>query len=295
VSLAGPASVSRDTGAFGRLERLARESDGGYRDALIEALAHARGERGSSALERLLSGPSDPATRAKVAEGLALHPESMALLSKLAADAVPRVRANAVWSLGVVGTAAVQELLEAKTKDPEAVVAGNAVAALGLLGARGAKVSPALCGFLTAGTAYARGNALAALSLLGARCRGDADLLATDASAIVRERAALLLQHAKSGSARERSMLRRCAAEDTRGTVAAACRSATTPFPKDSGAVLVYVVPPGTSGPGSSAPFALVRADGLTRLGFADRRGAVWEPQAPTGAVHLDVPAPFAD
>jgi hypothetical protein len=39
---------------------------------------------------------------------------------------------------------------------------------------------------------------------------------------------------------------------------------------------------------------ALVLADGVLRLGLADRRGAVYESQAPRGDVRLSIPAQLA-
>jgi hypothetical protein len=41
------------------------------------------------------------------------------------------------------------------------------------------------------------------------------------------------------------------------------------------------------------APFALVLADGLMRLGVADRRGELFEREAPTGELTLTIPAPL--
>jgi cellulose synthase operon protein C len=58
--------------------------------------------------------------------------------------------------------------------------------------------------------------------------------------------------------------------------------------------VAVYVVPDGQRAPLGRAPFALVRADGLLRLGLADRRGEIFEAGAPRGAIRLGVPAALA-
>jgi hypothetical protein len=64
--------------------------------------------------------------------------------------------------------------------------------------------------------------------------------------------------------------------------------------PKGTDSVMVYVVPIGESDPSPLAPFALVRADGTMRLGVTDRRGVVFEHDAPRGEVTLAVPAPLA-
>ena len=44
--------------------------------------------------------------------------------------------------------------------------------------------------------------------------------------------------------------------------------------------------------PIETQPFALLRADGLVRLGVSDRRGQVFEVAAPRGALSLLEPAP---
>ncbi len=58
--------------------------------------------------------------------------------------------------------------------------------------------------------------------------------------------------------------------------------------------VAVYVVPDGRGAPLARAPFALVRPDGLLRLGLADRRGEVFEAATPRGVIRLGVPAALA-
>ncbi|EYF00382.1 Hypothetical protein CAP_0910 [Chondromyces apiculatus DSM 436] len=56
----------------------------------------------------------------------------------------------------------------------------------------------------------------------------------------------------------------------------------------------MYVVPDGQQVPLARAPFALVRPDGLMRLGLADRRGELFEMAVPDGVLRLAVPAPLA-
>jgi hypothetical protein len=56
----------------------------------------------------------------------------------------------------------------------------------------------------------------------------------------------------------------------------------------------VFVVPDGSTAPVARAPFALVLADGTLRLGISDRRGVLFEAQAPDGEVELAVPAALA-
>ena len=69
-----------------------------------------------------------------------------------------------------------------------------------------------------------------------------------------------------------------------------------TPLPTPDGSddVAVYVVPDGRNAPLPRAPFALVRADGLLRLGLADRRGEIFEAGTPRGTIRLAVPAALA-
>lgn len=295
LALAGPVAMSRDATAIGRLEALARESDGGRRDALLEALAAAPGALGSAPLVRLLKDGADPATRAKIAESLATHVEARPTLLELSADPDASVRANAVWSLGVLANRGDAAVLQARTGDRDVTVAGNAVAALGLLSRAGASVREPLCRALSDGRSYVRANALAALGVARARCEMERRLLVTDPSEIVRVRAARLLAAvAAPDPIKDRAALNQCAAEDPSGDVAAACSSGAKTVPDGATSVLVYVLPSGASSPVSRAPFTLVRADGLSRLGFADRRGAVHEVRAPLGPIHLDIPAPLA-
>ena len=149
-----------------------------------------------------------------------------------------------------------------------------------------------------------RANALAGLSVSGARCGGSLirDLLAHDPAEAVRIAAADLL--ARTPPEADRRALARCADEDKNATVAIRC-SHPAPIPAGTDDLAVFVVPfdagrsspkaaVGRDAPAPRAPFALVRADGLMRLGIADRRGELFEPFAPRGVIHLAVPAPLA-
>ncbi len=84
--------------------------------------------------------------------------------------------------------------------------------------------------------------------------------------------------------------LSRCASEERDAAVATRC-GAPLEVPAGTADVAVYVVPDGRSVPLARAPFALVRADGLVRLGLADRRGELFESGAPRGTIRLAVPA----
>ncbi|WP_437625224.1 HEAT repeat domain-containing protein [Sorangium sp. So ce1151] len=274
------------------------------RDALLEGLGRMPGQAAGAALARMAAtAPIDD--RRKIAEALAGHPEAAAALRKLAGDPDPGVRASAIWSLGAVGAADALPLLPPLLRDPDAAVAGNAAGAIGRIAGRAgqpARASAALCGALSDARPYVRANALAGLTVARARCDGAAarDLLARDPAEAVRLAAADHL--AQGGADLDRRALARCASEDRNATVAARCASAGPHRAPPSGAedVVVFVVPfdagrgdSARDAPVSRAPFALVRADGLMRLGVADRRGELFERGAPRGPLRLAVPAPL--
>ncbi|WP_437679639.1 HEAT repeat domain-containing protein [Sorangium sp. So ce131] len=318
LSRAGDAGGAKDAAA----DDLARDvaaavasAPDAARDALLEGLGRMRGQAAGAALARMASAaPIDD--RRKIAEALAGHPGhagdpgAAAALRKLAGDPDPGVRANAVWSLGAVGGAIGDKdtlpLLLPLLKDPDAAVAGNAAGALGRLAGRAPASAPraaaALCAAFSDARPYVRANALAGLTVSGARCDGAAarDLLARDPAEAVRLAAADHL--ALVGGDEGRRALARCASEDRNATVAARCAHAAPPRAPSPGAedVVVFVVPfdagrgdAGRDAPVPRAPFALVRADGLMRLGVADRRGELFERAAPRGPLRLAVPAPL--
>jgi hypothetical protein len=95
-------------------------------------------------------------------------------------------------------------------------------------------------------------------------------------------------------AAADAKALQRCAAEDREASVAHACAgAAAAAVTAHAWPLTVLVVPHGEEEPVPDAPFALVRSDGFVRCGWADRRGAVFEPQQPAGSVELAVPAPW--
>ncbi|WP_441288043.1 HEAT repeat domain-containing protein [Sorangium sp. KYC3313] len=304
---AGGAKAARGASGKGLVHEVAAaiaSAPDAARDALIEGLGRMPGQAAGAALARMASAaPIDD--RRKIAEALAGHPEAAAALRTLAGDPDPGVRANAVWSLGAAGDKDALPLLLPLLKDPDAAVAGNAAGAIGRAAGRAgqpARAAAALCAALADARPYVRANALAALTVAGARCDGDAarDLLARDPAEAVRLAAA---DHvARSGADDDRRALARCAAEDRNAAVAGRCARAAPPRAPAAGAedVVVFIVPfdAGRGGsvrdaPAPRAPFALVRADGLMRLGVADRRGELFERGAPRGPIRLTVPAPL--
>lgn len=295
LALGGALQRSQDAAllerAFGALNR----TRGAERDALLEALAR-NGE--PTTTERLTKMTSGAATvdRAKLSEVLSRHSGARKTLLVLSRDSDASVRANAVWSLGSVATAGDAGALWKAVDDSDPAVAANAVGAYARLAKRSkADAKPKLCAALSDSRAYVRANALAGLRLLGARCPGDPErgLLRDDPSAVVRAKAANLLHDVKP-SVEDRRVLAVCEASDPSSQVAVACETAPDAIPETHEPVTVFVVPLGQSKPAARAPFTLIRADGLLRMGLSDRRGAVYEFEAPRGVVELGVPVALA-
>lgn len=300
LALSGALARAKDPALAARVMTSLASAPDVARDALIEGLGRMPGAASGQALEKLTGSAIDD--RRKVAEALAGHPETVAALRKLAADADPGVRANAVWSLGAAGKRDSIGQVTILIKDPDAAVAGNAAAAAARIAAREGEAGlakEALCAALSDPRPYVRANALAGMSLAGTRCEAVSarDLLARDPAEAARIAAADYLGRAvlragdKADLADKRS-LARCASEDKNATVALRC-SKPSPAPQQTDDIGVFVIPDGGSAPLPRAPFALVRADGLIRLGTTDRRGQIFELAAPRGTVRLAVPAPL--
>jgi HEAT repeat protein len=303
MALAGPLGDQPSSMGVKRTVELLEMSSGGLRDALIDALSSVAGSAGSAPLVRLVPLCAS-ATRAKVAEVLATHPEARQTLIGLAHDTDASVRANAVWSLGHVADPSDRELLVAGLDDPDVAVASNSVGALALLAlSRKLDIQEVLCTALGDARSYVVANALSGLTLLGERCTPRVDpswLLHHHHSDEVRLAAARLLKRRPEwrtpGDSRP---LMRCAARDLSGRVAAECSSQavdkpTTPAPATPWvSVLVHRL--GETEPEPRAAFSLVRADGLIRSGMADRLGGVSESNVPAGDIRLTLPAPFSD
>lgn len=298
IALVGALSVTRDATVAARTAKLIGEGEEGERDAMIEALGAVPGVLGSAPLIDFAKGRAEVAARAKIAEALASHPEAAPFVVEMTRDVDGSVRAAAAWSLGSIGNSAAHvSALARAVEDRDVVVAGNAAGALGRLAVRGIAAKEPLCRATNDRRSYVRANSYAALAVAGVRCDAERErrALLRDPDPLVRASAARLIARVHSDDATlDRAALRRCAAEDTSGTVAIACFSAPTAQKPGTEPVIVYVVPNGQTAPVPRAPFALVRADGLMRLGLADRRGAVYEHDAPRGELRLEVPAPLA-
>jgi hypothetical protein len=309
VALAGALARATDPALAARVGAALGAAPEGARDALLEGLGRMPGAAAGAALAGLAGGAIDD--RRKIAEALAGHPEQLGVLVALAGDADPGVRAAATWSLGAVGDRSHLPALEKLIADPDTAVAGDAAASIGRIAARAKEPSLAvgpLCAALRQARPLVRANALEGLSLAGARCDAPPpplapppsvhELLARDPSGAVRLAAAdylvrVIARDGDKASAADRRALARCAGEDRDGSVVTRCAR---PFEPTTGTddVIVYVVPDGRPAPQPRAPFTLVRADGLLRLGLADRRGEIFEAAAPRGMIRLGVPAALA-
>nr|WP_240806802.1 HEAT repeat domain-containing protein [Polyangium spumosum] len=300
LALAGALSRATDPALAERVGAALPSSPDVARDALLEGLGRMRGEASGKVLRRFVASGIDD--RRKVAEALAGHPEAASVLVPLLGDADPGVRANAAWSLGAVGK---KDALPALTKvlaDPDVAVAGNAAGALGRVAAREAAASDvqaSLCRAATDPRPYVRANAVVSLGLAGASCEAGlvTGLLSRDRSEAVRLAAAEALwrdvSRAPTGKDAERRALVRCAGEDRSAAVANRCARSPSRLPGTDD-VLVFVAPDGKDEPLPRAPYALVREDGLLRMGIADRRGAFFEFLVPKGTIRLAVPAQLA-
>jgi HEAT repeat protein len=295
LSLTGPVARSDDPKLPARLARAVRSSRASARDVLFDALGASPLPAAGREL-RAFARSADLADRMKTAEALAARADARPTLIELAKDREASVRAAAVWSLGLSGTASDLGLFDAALSDRDEVVAANAAAALGRVARRThVDSSTTLCRALADTRAYVRANALFGLRASGARCGDDrvARMLVRDRVAVVRTAAAALL--ASTAGATEKKALERCAAEDEDAKVAASCANAPALIPSASEPVLVYIVPAGETDAVPGAPFVLHLADGSYRLGLADRRGAVSESAAPKGEIELGISGPLSE
>lgn len=297
LALSGALGRSDASGLAAQAEARVPTARPAVRDALIEGLGRMKTVEAGAALGRLATS-ADADDRRKVAEALVGHPKQVAVLIKLAGDADPAVRANAVWSLRQTAPASAMAELTKRLTDADAAVAGNAGVALGTTAKRHGKVAAAqkpLCATLADPRAYVRVGALQGLRRMGKSCEGAAveGLLRRDSSWRVRAAAAHLLHEVPGDGVQAERALYRCQVDDRDATVAATCAQAPTTAP-DRDDILVFVVPQNGKLPVARAPFALVRPDGVMRLGAADRRGAVFEAKVPRGTVSLAVPAALA-
>ena len=208
----------------------------------------------------------------------------------LLADSDERVRAQAAWTLGTIGTAddVARLFAMARGDDDDTAIDATAATARVLARARDPRTASAdLCTLAANPRVLVRTNALAGLALSGARCGDGAAerrALSEDPSELVRASAALAVASAPGPD--DARALGRCARVDSSTEVARRCSEAPT-RPTRTHATLAYVVPAGAELPRPGAAYAMRLADGLVRAGAADRRGAVFDPVAPEGQLRL--------
>jgi HEAT repeat protein len=289
LALGGLVSQTQDRTVPAHLEKMLASAQGGERDSILELLGRVPMPEAVASMARLVERSRLAADRAKFAEALAVHPAERARLAPLLLDSSAPVRANAAWSLGEVGSAADAPALERALGDADSNVAGDALQALARIAARNrGHVAAQACARIAEPRPLLRALALRALRFTGERCEHGEELtaLTRDRSDFVRQSAAALLRDVPRGR-RDGEALARARDRDPSGAVAAECEAQSPVLPDGVDPTLIVVIPAGEDLPQPGQPFALLRADGLVRLGVSDRRGQVFEARAPHGALSL--------
>ena len=290
LALGGTLSFEQSPEVVRRLESLLARARDGERDALIELLGRMPAPEATAYLTTLAATSTLAADRAKIAEALAAHPSEHARLVPFLRDPSAAVRANAAWSLAEVGTPVERPALEQALRDPAPSVAGNALSALARIAQRErGQIARLACPMIDDDRAVLRAVSLRALRATKERCEAgrEAMVLLRDRSEFVRRSAATLLRDVSRGKADE-ALLARCRDRDPSGAVAAECEpSVQAKAAEGREPTLLVIIPAGGDTPSPAQPFALLRADGLVRLGFSDRRGQVFEVATPRGELSL--------
>lgn len=292
LAASGLLAHSNDENVLRQVLDLLPRLDWTARDALIEGLARNGSTAALSALETLIASASR-ADRAKIAESLPAAGASHRILLSFARDEDPRVRENAIWSLGRVGIDLDLPVIESALHDPHAEIVANALVALGRIAARESRpVSPLSCPYLNHPVAQIREAALSSLRIARQRCdeSNERRLLLEDPDSHVRAAAGWALAAASrngSSNALDARVLRWCSAFEPDETVRSKCRqslkrSDETRSERSRNAAqanlgaLVFVAAP--RGASIETAIGLERPDGLVRYATTDHRGAVFEP-----------------
>jgi HEAT repeat protein len=299
TALGGLLARAPTEAAVARLTQSVDLAAGPERDAVLDALGRMPLASAVAALANA-SRSSEPLDRSAAAQMCAAHAAqvdpagaaaALAVARALLVDPDERVRAQAAWALGAIGTADDLPRLSSMARSDEDAAA-NATAAMGRISAIGRPRSsrgapPELCALVSSPRVLVRANALVGVALAGARC-GDGSAerlaLASDPSDLVRDAAAVAV--ATAPGPEDMRALGRCARIDSSTVVARRCAEAPA-HPSRTHATLVYVTPASADWPRPGAAYALRFADGLVRTGAADRRGAVFDPVAPEGQLRL--------
>lgn len=298
AALGGILERHPDESAAARLSKQLTVAAGAERDAVLEAAGRARLPGVLRALADV-AAKGDVDDRRTVAAVLGAHhgsPAAIALAKTLANDGDGSVRAQAAFTLGLLGDASVLPVLVGLAKSGDVSVATNAAGGIARYAAKSgqaarAAITGSVCAMLADGRTTVRANALVALSFAHARC-GDASatrrLLADDPSDLVRAAAARAI--ASAPSAEDRAALDRCVSADRSGEVARLCRphaASTNVVAQRPRAVTVFIASEEGAAAKPHAQFLIEYEGGILRAGVADRRGATFDPSAPPGDVVL--------
>ncbi len=291
VALRGVLARAPSDAAIEKVRAALELAVGPERDALLSVLGRAGMPRALSILQGAARS-EDPNDRRAAASALAGFAGAGPTVLALLADRDPSVRAQAAWSCGFVCGADALPKLAVLGAERDADIASNAAAAIGKIAARTTPraATTLLCPKLDDPRAVVRIDALSGLAAAKGRCASGAErkLLASDSNEHVRRSAARMIAAASGKD--DLAVLDHCVRSDRSGVVSAICRDAEGGVSKPTlppRSVEVYIVPSAAQAPEPRAHYTLVLADGFTRSGLADRRGAVYEAFAPAGTIEL--------
>ncbi|MEO8797013.1 MAG: HEAT repeat domain-containing protein [Polyangiaceae bacterium] len=291
VALRGVLARAPSDAAIEKVHAALELAVGPERDALLSVLGRASMPRALSILQGAARS-EDPNDRRAAVSALAGFPGAGPTVLTLLTDRDPSVRAQAAWSCGFVCGVDALPKLAVLGAERDVDIASNATAAIGKIAAR--TTPPAamtlLCPKLDDPRAVVRINALSGLAAAKGRCASGAErkLLASDSNEHVRRSAARMI--AATSGKDDLAVLDHCVRSERSGVVSAICRDAEGGVSKPTlppRSVEVYIVPSAAQAPEPRAHYTLVLADGFTRSGLADRRGAVYEAFAPAGTIEL--------
>jgi HEAT repeat protein len=259
-------------------------------DALVDPAAQGDTEALAVLLEQSRTRSLGPAAREALGNVLALSPAEVLaarveLLGPALLPSAPvAARADAAWSLGRAGSAAVPTL-RALLEDPSSQVASNAAGALARILAQAPQEGAALRDMLCAAWEArrhpaARANLTLALARAGLRCERDLSRSLWDARSELVQGAAL---EALRRTASPGPTLALCATQHRSVALARRCAQALEHPPTHDEASVDALVSTAQGDAAAQTPYALVLSDGLVRLGQTGPGGWIHERRAPAG------------
>lgn len=292
TALGGVLERLPDGGAAARLLDQLAIAAGPERDAVIEVAGRAHLPAVTAALVKLAEATDADDRRAAITSLAGHGGAAVAAVRRATHDSDAAVRSQAAYALGELGEVSTLGELATLARTGDVEVATNAAAGLARLAPKVPPLSlvPVVCPMLADGRPTVRANALAALAAARARCEGgkvERGLLANDPSELVRGDAARAIVAAPQDA--DRAPLDRCASSDRSPEVARLCRARPVPpaTAHATRAVTAYVFGEGASSPKPRAPYLVELEGGVLRAGVADRRGAFFDPAAPSGELAL--------